>query len=92
MTPSQFAKELVTKTLRNGDEYEDYTLSKILIDGLDASVDYRMREYLWNWKDANQRDFSYYATSSFLLQGYDVAPKRTNPTVPKPQNQLGKLS
>lgn len=42
MTPYQNADELVTKTLRCGDVYEEYGVKNIFIESLDSSIRHNM--------------------------------------------------
>lgn len=52
MMPSQYAQDLVTKTLRCGDVYEKYPLNEIFIKGLHALIRLRMREFWGGKKEA----------------------------------------
>lgn len=60
MTPFQYAEELVTKTLCYGELYQEYALKEIFIEGLDASIRHRMREYWRNKNDTNLHDLTFH--------------------------------
>lgn len=51
--PTQYAEELMTNTLRCEDVHENYSLNKIIIKGLNASIRHSMREYWGREKEAN---------------------------------------
>lgn len=45
MTPSQYAKVLVTKTLWYGDVNEEYAFKEVFIEGLNSPIRHSMPDY-----------------------------------------------
>lgn len=63
MKPSQYDDKLVTKNLCCGAVYEEYALSKIFIESLDASIRHSVCEHWEDRNKANLHDLAFYATS-----------------------------
>lgn len=71
MTPSQYAKDLLTKSFRCKNLYEGNALNEILIKGFDASIRHSMRKYKEGKKEASLHDIAFHATTLLELQGHD---------------------
>lgn len=75
MTPSQDAERLVTKTLPCEDVYEEYALSKIFIESMDALIRHNESDYLRGKKKANVHELQVHATWLFRFQRHELTSK-----------------
>lgn len=90
MTPSQYGKHLVTKTLHCRDLKEEYAPNGIFIKGLAISIFHRICEYWRSMNGANLHELAYNGASMLERQGLCLASKKTNPSPSISQTKRGK--
>lgn len=94
MTLSQYVEELVTKTLRCGDLYENvpYALNEIFIKDLVALVRHSTLDYWVKKKDENLSYHAFHATSIRQMERHDLTSKWTKTAELKPIRKRWKLA
>lgn len=68
MTLQHFADDLITKSCKVSDVYDDSTLNDVLIESRDASIHHSLQHYWASHPQADLTDIAFYANSLLAIQ------------------------
>lgn len=82
MTAQQYADDLVAKSCKVADVYDDWKLKNVFIEGVDACIRHSLRHYLARNPQADLTDIDFQAYSLLSIQ------REANATPENNQNNL----